>query len=310
MTTIADIQSLNRERLVYSDGSISSEDGTSLFYRSWQISGIDIRATIIFIHGIGLHSGSGPYGERVPILELLNNGVAFYSIDLRGHGRSGGDINTITNGVLVKDLESAVKFVKSKHPGDIYIYGHNFGGMLAIYYASLHNDSIKGVIVSEYSTRIKNSVYRIRRPSLISSAIYDIIGLVSPRSKKYEFLSKEDYEKLCSRYHMQADKNIIESLEESGEGPNCVAYHRQFFVACGVGREKDISKNVNVPVLMIFSRNDPFFDIKGSYDILTSLGSYDKEISLVDSSSHYEIIEKGQGIVTKWISVRLQAPKL
>lgn len=77
------------------------------------------------------------------------------------------------------------------------------------------------------------------------------------------------------------------------------------FSACDVGNEAQIAKSTGVPVLMIFLRKDPFFDVHGAYDILTRLRSQNKELIQVDSGDHYSIIESSRDIVGKWIMARL-----
>ncbi|MCD1295259.1 lysophospholipase [Methanocella sp. CWC-04] len=287
-------------------GFIEAEDGEKLFFREWSPPGMEVTSVIIFLHGIGLHSGSDPYGNRIPIKKLMDRGTTFYAFDLRGHGRSTGSMESMEPDRLIKDLDLIIDDVRSKYDrAAIYLYGHNFGGILSLYYVSENPDKVKGLIISEYSTRIKKSISKIRRPHILSSTFKDIIRMISGTSRRYKFLSGDEYRQLCNRYHIPADKNIIGSLEDSGALNKDITYGKSFFKACGVGMEKQMAKKVNIPVLMIFSTHDPFFDVKGAYDILTSFKTYVKEISLVESSGHYDIIEKGQDIVAKWLSKRL-----
>jgi len=296
----------NIQKPVYREGFISAVDGVELFYREWSPVNTEITSVVLFIHGIGLNSDSHPYGEKILMPGLLDKGTAFYSIDLRGHGHSGGGIDNIQQYALIRDITSHIKHIKEDHKNAaIILYGHNFGGILALYYASRSLENVRCVIISEYSKLIKENVKRIRRPNSFVAISDMVIQKFYHRSRRFEFLTPQEYERLCSQYKIPLDSDILNSLESSAFGEKCVTYGKEFFSACGVGHEQQIFDNISIPVLMIFSRNDPFFDIKGAYDIIREIKSLDKELRLVDTGGHYNIIETSRDIVSKWISSRI-----
>lgn len=281
---------------------VEAADGIQLAYREWKPP--EVHSAVLFIHGIGLDSGSAPYGGRVPIPMLSS--TAFYSIDLRGHGNSGGGIDGISQYTLIEDIDRHIDRIVSAHGRiPIFLYGHNFGGMLSLYYASERPEKIRGVIVSEYSTLINLKVKKIMEPGPLASLRDMILGRLRPGSKRFEFLTPQEYERICEMYNIPVDSGILRSLESSSSSGKCASYGREFFRACGVGREQPIANKVTVPVLMIFSRIDPFFDIRGAYDVITRVQSYDKELTQIDGSSHYNIIELSHDAVEKWVSSRL-----
>jgi acylglycerol lipase len=147
-------------------------------------------------------------------------------------------------------------------------------------------------------------VRKIREPNALIALKDWIVEMLYHRSKKFEFLSPSDYGRLCDKYGIPMDKNIMNSLESSSSANKGMIYGKEFFSACGVGREAQIAKSTTVPVLMIFSRKDPFFNIKGAYEILVRISSYDKELIQVDAAGHYSIIEASRDIVGKWILAR------
>jgi acylglycerol lipase len=289
----------------FKDGYVRAQDGVELYYREWVPANVEVSSVVLFIHGIGLHGGSPPYGEKILIKPLLDHGTAFYSIDLRGHGRSGGSIDELSRDTLVPDVDSHVRQIKKEHENArIFLYGHNFGGILSLYYASRFEENVRGVIVSEYSKRIKEGVRKIMEPNALIAFKDRIVEMLYHRSKKFEFLSTSDYGRLCAKYGIPMDNNIMRSLESSSDAAGGMLYGKEFFSACGVGREARIAKSTTVPVLMIFSRNDPFFDIKGAYEILVGLSSYDKELIQVDAAGHYSIIEASRDVIGKWVLAR------
>jgi pimeloyl-ACP methyl ester carboxylesterase len=266
----------------------------------------EVHSAILFIHGIGLDSSSTPYGDRVQIPKLSGLGTAFYSIDLRGHGKSEGSIDGISKYTLLEDIDRHIERIVSAYGRvPIFLYGHNFGGMLSLYYASERPDHVRGVIVSEYSTLINLNVKRIMDPGPLASLRDMILDRLRPGSKRFEFLTPQEYERIYDMYKIPVDSGILRSFEFSSSSGKCASYGREFFRACGVGRERQIAKKVGVPILMIFSRNDPFFDVRDAYGILTRVQSYDKELIQVDGSGHYNIIELSHDVVEKWVLSRL-----
>lgn len=291
---------------VFEDGYVKAQDGTGLYYRQWSPpGGMEVASVILFIHGIGLHGGSPPYGEKILIGQLMGRGAAFYSVDLRGHGRSGGSTDGISRDALVQDIGAHVARILERHKGaGLFLYGHDFGGMLALNYASAFPKDIRGVIVSEYSTRIRDEVKRIREPSAVAALRSRIADRIRRRPKKLEMMSPSDYQRLCDKYELPLNSRIMKSLETSGSSGECAPYGKNFFAACGVGREAAIARAMRLPLLMVFSRNDPFFDVRGAYDILARVQSYDKELVQVDSAGHYGIIGASRDIVGKWVLSR------
>ncbi|BAI60596.1 hypothetical protein MCP_0524 [Methanocella paludicola SANAE] len=288
----------------FGDGFVKAHDGVGLYYRQWSPP-VEVTSFVLFIHGIGLHGSSPPYGEKILIRQLLDRGTAFYSIDLRGHGMSGGSIDGISRDTLIKDIDSHVEHIHEQYSSArIFLYGHNFGGILALYYASRCPKNLRGIIMSEYSTRIRDEVKKIREPTAAIALKERLVEKLYKRSKKLEILSPDDYEQLCDKYRIPMDAGIMRSLETSGSGRKCMLYGKDFFTACGVGQDAAIAGAVRLPFLTIFSRNDPFFDIRGAYDILTRVQSYDKELTQVDAAGHYGIIEASKDIVGKWVLSR------
>src|SRR5438132_9301448 len=66
--------------------SLTSWDGTELFYRAWMRHPTPNRGLLLFHRG---HEHSGRWRETVGALDL--DDVAIFAWDARGHGRSGGE---------------------------------------------------------------------------------------------------------------------------------------------------------------------------------------------------------------------------
>lgn len=299
------MQDLSPANITCSQGFVEAADGIQLSYVEWKPP--EVHSAVLFIHGIGLESSSPPYGDKVLMPKLSD--TVFCSIDLRGHGKSGGSIDGISQHTLLEDLDRHLARIISTYGNvPVFLYGHNFGGMLSLYYTSEHPGIVRGVIVSEYSTLITLNAKKILEPGPLDSLREMILHKIRPDFKRFEFLTSQEYERICDMYHIPIDVGILNSLGASSTSGKSPSYGRDFFRACGVGHEMQVAKKVEAPVLMIFSRNDPFFDIRGAYDILTRVMSYDKELVQVDGSGHYNIIEMSHDVVGKWIMSK--APKM
>lgn len=132
-----------------SDGTQADEfwyegaGGARLYCRSGGTPGAS-RAAVISLHGLGDHSGLYPMvGEA-----LAPHGIAVYSPDLRGNGRSPGQRGYIDAWAdLREDLRCLVARTRAEHPGaPVFLLGNSLGGLVVLDYASHHPDEVRGVV--------------------------------------------------------------------------------------------------------------------------------------------------------------------
>lgn len=125
--------------------SFSSTDGLTLLGQSW-FPEIGVRAEVIFVHGIGEHSGR--YESLAQNFCL--NGIAVHAFDLRGHGHSQGKRGVIHHlNDFLNDLSSFDHLI-GHSLGDVprFLYGHSMGGTLALSYLSQRNHHFAGAVIS------------------------------------------------------------------------------------------------------------------------------------------------------------------
>jgi alpha-beta hydrolase superfamily lysophospholipase len=125
-------------------GTLTSADGTCLFYRYWPAKSFNGRVVIV-LHGIGYHSG--PYKV---IADALNpRGIAVYGLDARGHGLSCGPRGYTGSLVAVaQDVAAIVDFVGRQQPhSKIFLMGDSMGGNYALNYAKDHGSQLAGLIL-------------------------------------------------------------------------------------------------------------------------------------------------------------------
>jgi len=103
------------------------------------------RASLIFYHGGGAHSGAG-YQLLAQQLATVH-GIQVYQPDLRGHGKSEGDRGDSPSAEQVyRDIDSVISHVRKQQPSDhnvpLFLGGHSSGAGLVIQYTTVHDRSI------------------------------------------------------------------------------------------------------------------------------------------------------------------------
>ncbi len=136
---------LVKEEIVEKQFTCSSYDELSLFTRSWK-STAKPKAVILILHGLGEHSGRYDYLAK----KFVESGYFIFAFDMRGHGKSGGkrgQSSSYQN--LLKDLEIICHKVEKEFQ-DIprILYGHSFGGNLAVNFAISNLYTFSGIILT------------------------------------------------------------------------------------------------------------------------------------------------------------------
>ena len=100
--------------LQVSENTMTSWDGTELFYSSWLPEKKAERAIILFHRG---HEHSGRWQDVIDKLDLPD--FAIFARDERGHGRSPGERGYAESfGHLTKDVDTFVRHVSTTHEID------------------------------------------------------------------------------------------------------------------------------------------------------------------------------------------------
>lgn len=127
------------------DFRFTTNDGLELFARQYSPPG-ETKALICLVHGLGEHSGRhGHWSAR-----LAAGGYTVFSMDLRGHGRSGGKRgHSPSFDHLADDLDYLVQKAETTCPGKpFFLYGNSFGGLIAMFYLALRRPDIAGAALN------------------------------------------------------------------------------------------------------------------------------------------------------------------
>lgn len=134
-------------KYTYSEAFFTSYDGVDMFYRAW-IPIDKVKAYVIFSHGIVEHSETYEHLGKA----LSEHGFAMFSMDARGHGRSGekcaykdGYVERFDD--FIEDLKIFFnKIVNPQASGlPVFISGHSMGSIISMNYIIKYPSGIKGL---------------------------------------------------------------------------------------------------------------------------------------------------------------------
>lgn len=118
---------------------IYATDGVVLAIRPYVPE--DPVAILIFYHGGGAHGGAGYHHLGTGLRDGYK--IAFYTVDIRGHGMSGGRRGDSPNTRQVwKDVSTVLEFAWSRYPSlPVFLGGHSSGAGLILNYHSMGSDN-------------------------------------------------------------------------------------------------------------------------------------------------------------------------
>lgn len=152
--------------------SLETQDGLELFVRQWRQPEVAHRWTFVMSHGLGEHSGRYQrFAEW-----FTAQGATIYALDHRGHGRSGGrrgDAPSLK--ALLDDLDMVVLRARQESAGPLVLFGHSFGGLLAIAYALDRPDRLDRAVFSAPLLLVKAKVPAWKR------AAARVLPTIAPR---------------------------------------------------------------------------------------------------------------------------------
>jgi alpha-beta hydrolase superfamily lysophospholipase len=155
----------------------------------------NLRAIIIFVHGLGEHIQRYHHWAEL----LAGEGIGFTGMDLPGHGRSDGVRGNIKSYAQTDEmLEILQEYVSKTFPGvPVFIYGHSMGGGIVLEYILRKKPDIKGAIIT--SPTLKLSFEPNKFKIALASVMKHILpGLIQPSGLVVTHLSHD--KDVVSRY--------------------------------------------------------------------------------------------------------------
>lgn len=152
----------------HQENILKSYDGLDIFQQTW-LPDSDTQAIIFLIHGLGEHSSRYQHVAEF----LTSHGIAVYSMDNRGHGKSGGERGHVNNFEdFMKDIDLLIQTARLEYPSlPAFLYGHSLGGILVLNYALRRKPEVRGVIATSpgLRTALEDQKFKIAMSKAIAS---------------------------------------------------------------------------------------------------------------------------------------------
>lgn len=144
---------------------------------------------VILCHGLSTNKESSTYVR----LEQMLNGeeLSTFRFDFFGHGESEGEFENITISEAVDDIQSAIKFLKTKGFSKLGLVGASFGGMSSIIAASTSNDLFVLILKSPVSDYLEVEKLRKTPPEMEE---WETKGVILHKNNKLNYSFVEDFE--------------------------------------------------------------------------------------------------------------------
>jgi len=217
--------------------TFDAADGTKIFTYRWLPSG-PVRGVLQIAHGMGEHS----LRYRKPLQPLLEAGIAIYSNDHRGHGKTApakealGEFGPGGFAALVDDMAQLSGIARRENPGKkLILMGHSMGSFAAQIYVVKHSDLIDGFVLSGSA-----AIDMLQAPRGGLPAMGE--GLGKPRTP-FDWLSRDEKEvdayiadPLCGFTVSEASLKSMFAAGASAADPKAIATIRKnlpFYIFAG-----------------------------------------------------------------------------
>jgi alpha-beta hydrolase superfamily lysophospholipase len=267
---------------------IISKDGTKLHVRTW-LPPVTPSAVVVLVHGLKAHSGLYEW----PASEMAEAGFAVYAVDLRGHGKSGGErLYAATIGDYVDDVRAVVNLATMRHTQPIFMLGHSAGGVVACAYALEHQRELAGLICESFALEVP--------ASRVTLSLLKGIARIAPHLGVFKLKNE----------HFSRDPTFVQRMNTdpliSQEG-----YPAQTIAELARTDDrlhKDLAR-ITIPVLVLHGTEDHVTSPSGSQLFGKIGGSQDKTLTLYRGHYHDLLNDVGKeqvlSDVISWLDAHL-----
>jgi len=253
---------------VHDEAGFEGGGGVHLFYRFYKPK--EYKNVIIYVHGLGDHSGRYVY----PIEHLIDRGIAFYGLDLRGHGKSGGRRGHV-NGFsqYIDDLKTFINIVRKREGTDkaLFLFGHSMGGLIAARLVEEYPEMVRGLMLSSAALEPN------REPPPMTARMGVFISKHVP---KFTMTNEID------PIFLSHDKTVIKRFTEDELVHNKISARLLTEMAQAMKTVFEKAPEVRIPVLVMHAGDDHLISLNGSRRFFQELGSEDKRLIMFEGFYH------------------------
>lgn len=254
---------------------------------------------LIFVHGTSVYSRF--YADFLYL--LYQEGIRIISIDLPGHGRSGGLRGHFTMELFTQTLFEVTSYVKAQYTGNVGVMGSSLGGITALYCAA-NDPRLKAVICHNAAIFNENAHKRIVKINGLMKLVYPLVPLLAKIFPKLK-ISVWTYLDPTNLVHTPSGKEIMQELMKD---PNLTAYYT--LTALSTQMCAPLVKRIEqiaVPIMILGSDDDILFSVDYMQEIFQRLlNSPHKRLDILQNASHMILIENQKESVQKiknWLNL-------
>ncbi len=259
--------------------AFAAGDGFELYVHSWPEK-VDrrTRGIIIALHGMNDHGGR--FAE--PAGYWAEKGLLTYAYDQRGFGRSRGNGRWPGADVLAQDLVEFIELATRSHPGvPITLLGESLGGGVALV-AQAREDFptvVKRAILVAPAVEGRDAKSNFEKAGLWTAS-HTIPALPIPTEGGFKGLSE--------------DEGLIEEILADPDVRKTMRVDSLWGLADLMDEAVDSADAAELPTLVIYGGDDVLVGADSVLDMVTTLGSEEKELCYFPNSGHLLLHETPQ----------------
>lgn len=180
--------------------TVTSVTNSSSVDVAWSATGPAQGVPLVFVHGI-----TEDRSLWAPVVERLAGDHRCVSLDLRGHGGSGG-AEEYSSLAMVGDVADVVAASGVERP---VVVGHSLGGMVASLYAASFPDALRAVVCVDQSLRLSDLAGVLR--SIEGSLRDDFAGTMAAfwATQGAEVLDEATQERLATLHAEARSRDVV-----------------------------------------------------------------------------------------------------
>ena len=275
----------------YRNGDFAGCDGARLFYQAWVPK--SPRAVLVNLHGLGDHSGLYPnLASHFP-----PRGIAIYTFDMRGNGRSPGQRGYVQSWREYRDdLHHYVARVRD-WSGDrevpLFLQGTSLGGLVVLDYALYYPEGLAGVVA------VSPPLGKVGVPPILM-ALGRMMSRVFPR---FSLSVGMDLDGLAR------DRAVIEAVLADPYFHRRGTARLSTEVTAAIRRVQNEAGNLSLPLLILHGSADRMVPPDGSREFIAKVRWPDRELREYPGAYHslFADLEHRQVLsdVERWITERV-----